>query len=1238
MAQNEKSTTSIYVNTNEAREELKKLERSIAQTKEEFREMQKTDAGYKEKKAQLKDLVDQHKQLHKEISNRVDIIINGEMAEASMRDLRVAARQLRSELDKLSPSTQEFAEKAEKLRTVDTRIQELNKSLKPTQSFFAGIKNEIKAFGLIAAGFLGFDFITSQIGNTVRKMGELEDSLAAVRKTTGLTNVQVKELSESLGTIDTRTARKELLDLASDAGKIGLSATKDIEQFVRAGDKIKVALGEDLGQDAIKNIAKLNDLFGETQKMGVEQSMLATGSAINALGQAGTANEQYLVDFTMRIAGIATQAEISQADIIGLAATLDELGQQSETSSTALTQLFIDMQKNSDTYAKVAGLNVKEFNKLLQEDSNAAFIQFLDGINSNSNGLKDLATRFDQLGIDGTRSIGVIAALAQNTDKLKERQDLANKSFQEGTSITKEFDTQNQTFGATLDKLGKRISEYFVDSTVANFFKGIILAISDLTEKTDDYLQRSSDVIQANQQQAASAQRLLNEYETLTKDGIEPTAEEKQKLEIITLKLKDTLGESVVQINKETGALELNVAASKDLIKQKILLANSEASGLALKKDNLDEEIKLQQQSLEAQKKEFELRKKILADAGITQEQAARYYQTIIEGGTRAEQLQRQLSTTTLDAVTSYERAATSIGKVNNEIANNITKRDELSAKLKEFGFSEADIKSLFEGVKTVDEVATNAGKSIEMASEDSIKALEKLRAELATIETELANSGKSEYELNVSKIKERFLTLRKEAEGNSELIQRINADEKLALEQANDEYVQKVKEFLDSTLEAKLSKDEKELAAIADKFDKEIELVKGNNALVIELEAAKNVALDEKRADQKAKHYQDLAQAQDVIFNALLDDEQREVNAAADKWDKLILLADQNGIDSAELEKKKRENIAAITDKYNKKEKSDLIKSNNDYINEQNRKFKVLTSSLQAYGNAVVGILGIINASSKDSAEFQKGITVAQLFIDSASAISSVTAQNAKTSLTPIDYAIRVATAIATVIANIGTARQILGNANTPELPGRTDVPLAKKGAVILQGPSHEQGGIKLFSRSGDPVLEAEGEEPMLVLSKAFYTNNRRIVDQMIGMIRSGQTGPIGSGDGRAIVNRGDTALGKFAAGGILAQSLSNFIPSFFSSPLDTINTSQLSQAVKEMKIEVVVKNGDTPSIQARDERINASLSSLSNSLARLNRNLENPTPVEGKFVYQTYKEQMQEIADIEADVTLSR
>ncbi|NCC33480.1 MAG: phage tail tape measure protein [Chloroflexia bacterium] len=210
-------------------------------------------------------------------------------------------------------------------------------------------------------------------------------------------------------------------------------------------------LGGDV-EESVNQLGKLTEIFKLKQEFGTEQALLKVGSAINSLGAASTANEGYMVEFAKRVAGVAPQADISIQKVLGLAATLDQLGQTSEVSSTVFAAVIPDMFKDTGKYAQIAGMGVDEFAKLLKVDANQAFIAFLNGLNGNNAGLGEMATKLDGLGLEGKRSISVLGVLAANTDLLRQQQQLANVEFARGTSLTQEYNTKNNNAQAELDQ------------------------------------------------------------------------------------------------------------------------------------------------------------------------------------------------------------------------------------------------------------------------------------------------------------------------------------------------------------------------------------------------------------------------------------------------------------------------------------------------------------------------------------------------------------------------------------------------------------------------------------------------------------------------------------------------------------------------------------------------------------------------------------------------------------------
>lgn len=390
------------------------------------------------------------------------------LSSAGPRELRATLRALNREIERGA-----VRRGSEEWKRYQRAIREVNIELKKVQteqqaaagmsSKFSNFFNNAANLAMTVQGAMAaLTGLKSTVQGAVQAYADMQEAQSDVRKYTGMTTEQVDDLNESLKRMDTRTSREQLNALAGDAGRLGIQSKQDILDFVAAADMINVALGEDLGEDAVKNIGKLAQLYGDDKTMGLKQAMLATGSAINELAQNSAASEPYLLDFTARLAGVGKQAGISQADIMGFAAVLDESMLRDETASTALQQLIVKIFQKPAEMAQAAGIEVKAFADLVRTDANAALVQFFEAMKARG-GFDSLAPMFEQMHLNGQRAVGVLSAVADKTDLLRERQRLANEAYRDGTSIQSEFDVKNNTVQASLDKARKRFNDLAVE-------------------------------------------------------------------------------------------------------------------------------------------------------------------------------------------------------------------------------------------------------------------------------------------------------------------------------------------------------------------------------------------------------------------------------------------------------------------------------------------------------------------------------------------------------------------------------------------------------------------------------------------------------------------------------------------------------------------------------------------------------------------------------------------------------
>jgi len=160
--------------------------------------------------------------------------------------------------------------------------------------------------------------------------------------------------------------------------------------------------------------------------------------------------------------GVGAQAGLTVQQIMGFAAVLDSNNQKLEASSTALSQVIVRIYQDPAKYARVAGMDVAKFADLVKTDMNAALIEFLSTLKQAGN-MDVLSPMFKDMGENGSRAISALSTLANHIDDVKNQQLVANEAFEEATSIDKEFEVQNNTVQAGLDKARNRVHELAVE-------------------------------------------------------------------------------------------------------------------------------------------------------------------------------------------------------------------------------------------------------------------------------------------------------------------------------------------------------------------------------------------------------------------------------------------------------------------------------------------------------------------------------------------------------------------------------------------------------------------------------------------------------------------------------------------------------------------------------------------------------------------------------------------------------
>ena len=500
---NANATVTLTVNGKQAQNMLEQLKRQASDLEDKI-----TKAAAAGDKVQLKKFQRELKQTRRQIG-QIESATQGvenvmkRLDKASPKELSRTLRELKKSLNGIERGTDEWNKQCESIKRVKAEIANVNEELRETEKENVGLVDRINGFvdkwGNIIAGVAAVGTGLVMAGRkAVNAFAEMDAEMANVRKFTGLADDEVKELNEDFKKMDTRTSREDLNKLAEEAGRLGKSSKEDVLGFVKAADQINVALDE-LGEGATLTLSKLTNIFGDEARLGTEKSLLAVGSVINDLSQNCTASAGYLAEFGKRMAGVGAQAGMTIPQIMAFAAVLDSQGQACEMSATALSQLIMNLFKEPSKIAKATGMDLDELNKALKRSTNEGLLMLLQKLKELGN-MDVLAPVFKNMGENGARASQVLATLAGNVEMVKWQQEQATQSFEDATSVTNEFNVQNSTVEAELDKARKRVTELAIElgEKLMPVMKHVI-STTTLTLKamstTIDFLARNKEAI-----------------------------------------------------------------------------------------------------------------------------------------------------------------------------------------------------------------------------------------------------------------------------------------------------------------------------------------------------------------------------------------------------------------------------------------------------------------------------------------------------------------------------------------------------------------------------------------------------------------------------------------------------------------------------------------------------------------------------------------------------------------------
>ena len=401
-----------------------------------------------------------------------DILSRSKQGKASLDELRRAYKQLEEEMNQVNTTSKEFADKQKSMKELKKNIDEVTGATnKQGGAWHTALKNLTAYVGLFSV----FNHIKDLVTGAIKKNLEYSGSLTDIRKVSGLTMEQVKQLSTELAKIDTRTSVDGLAQLAYQGAKLGMGkyGVEGMAQFVRAADQINVAIGEEMGEEALPALSKMVEVMGLIPKMGIEKAMEATGSAMFKLSSTSTSTSNDIVEFSKRLTGVARTAGITTDQLLALGSASSSMMLMPEVASTAMGKFIVALQKNHNLIAKELGIP-DETIKNLYASGHAmdAIVLVLEKMRDKGN-MNALGGIFKDLGSDGQRLVTAMVTMSKNVDILKDHLYESEEAFRETTAVGKEYSMQQQSAIGILERANNLWEKAFVNPDGVDAVKGM---------------------------------------------------------------------------------------------------------------------------------------------------------------------------------------------------------------------------------------------------------------------------------------------------------------------------------------------------------------------------------------------------------------------------------------------------------------------------------------------------------------------------------------------------------------------------------------------------------------------------------------------------------------------------------------------------------------------------------------------------------------------------------------------
>mgnify|MGYP002768665950 CR=1 FL=1 len=372
------------------------------------------------------------------------------------------------------------AEIEAEIRKLSSRFYQLGVDCEKAGKIMQTVGQNTKALGGFMTRYITTPVVAAGTG-IVKTAMDTEEAFAGVEKAIGGTAEEMAAIQDSIVDMSKRKPFDvtEIADVVQTAGQLGV-ARDNVISFTEAVLDLGAVSSDLDAATAAEQMAKYFNIAGLDTS---EENVRAFTSTVFELGNTTATSEGAILEMSMRIAAAGHQVGMTDADILGLAATLSSVGLEAQAGGSAISKLLsrIDVAVATGSaeikdFAKIAGMSVDDFVAVWQDAPTTALGNFINGLAQMSGeGISSIAV-LEDMGLSELRLRDTILRTVNANDLFNETMAASNKEWKSANSLSnsaaKRYDTTKNKLKLLLNNL-KAVALQFADAIMPTLDKWI---------------------------------------------------------------------------------------------------------------------------------------------------------------------------------------------------------------------------------------------------------------------------------------------------------------------------------------------------------------------------------------------------------------------------------------------------------------------------------------------------------------------------------------------------------------------------------------------------------------------------------------------------------------------------------------------------------------------------------------------------------------------------------------------